>query len=191
MSRKKPRLIEPQTQNKIQAEIWWAVLSHLSALASLERDETLLNAGIAPELLETLKHQSSVSLRELSLVLTQTHSLWDIEQLARQLRLAAIPDEAKKLITFGANNKVMMHYLRANAAQCSKWREDLEVEKPFRARCLPTNKALAIIMERLQALCKTYSPTSIPAQELLSIAQEYQVSLGALWVELEKWDLKK
>ncbi len=172
----------------LSADVCRLIIGHLSALACAEEYDILLEAGISKANIRSLKRLSYEDVWRLAQLSDKTV---DVKALLKNVFAKEVPEEYLPYLLHGASNKWMEHYFRVNAAKCSKWREDLEVEKPFRARCLPTNKALAIIMERLQALCKTYSPTSIPAQELLSIAQEYQVSLGALWVELEKWDLEK
>ncbi|EGU42038.1 hypothetical protein VII00023_01775 [Vibrio ichthyoenteri ATCC 700023] len=186
-SKNEKSAIAPMAQSQVQTEIWWAVLNHLSAVASLGKDEHLLNAGMMPELIAALKYQSSVDLRQLSSSLTQTGMLWDINQLCRMIRLAAIPKEAQELLLLGANNKVMARYLRTSAAKCKEWREVVEVTPCFRARCVP-DKNYQTVLELLDQLCEKHTPMGIPIDELLTIAQQHQVSLGAMWTELEKWD---
>ena len=190
MSNKNKKIAEdPMIQRQIQTEIWTIVLNHLASLAAAGREQELLMAGINTELLTILKSQTVLSLRSLSCDLTETGLLWDIGQLCRMIRLASVPKEAQELLLFGANNKVMSNYLRINAAKCKEWREVLEVESCFKARCVP-DKIYKKVLDELNALCGVHTAMNIPIDALLILAQQHQVSLGAMWTELEKWDNK-
>ena len=171
----------------LEADVCRLIVGHLSALACSGQVDILRKAGVSTANIRSLKRLSHEDTWKLA---QKSENAIDVNVLLKGLFKKEAPEEYMPYLLYGVNNKQMEHHFRINAAKCSKWRENLAVEKPFRARSLP-NKQYQEVMEALKVLCREHTPMGIPAEALLTIAQQYQVSLGAIWSELEKWDLKK
>uniref|UniRef100_UPI0026118B00 hypothetical protein n=1 Tax=uncultured Vibrio sp. TaxID=114054 RepID=UPI0026118B00 len=83
-----------------------------------------------------------------------------------------------------ANNKMMMHFFGVRAEECRAFRDKLFIDKPYRARSISDKQH----SEVCKVLMEQGDYHQISAETLLQIAKTHQVSLGALWAELEKWD---
>ena len=193
MSNKKKIEVEPNAQCKIQTEIWWAVINHLSTLASVDNDDILLKAGMNADLLRVLKNQTVVSMRSLSQDLTKQDSPWDIDQLCKMLVIVGIPKDAQDFLKHGANNRVFQDILGIKGVDMPSWRK--AIPSLYRQRRLPAD-----LCNSLWKSLRDYEITNLKAvspKQMVEMSQKMNVSIAAIWDEIcdnkhkYKWDLKK
>ncbi|ANU39480.1 hypothetical protein [Vibrio scophthalmi] len=168
----------------LTADVCRLIVGHLSMLACSGEEKALLASGIPKSNIRALKRLSYEDSWKLS---QKADDVLDIKALLKGVFKKNVPEEYLPYLMYGANNKQMEHHFRIRASKCGPWRDDLNIERKFRTRLLP-NKKYKIVVDLLNDLCEKHTPMGIPIDELLTIAQQHQVSLGAMWTELEKWD---
>lgn len=166
-------------------EVCHAVLTRLAFLASSGQKSALESVGVTHIQISRLEKLSFSDVNELldsDSVAQLDISDW-INSLMDGLQ-EEVPEPYRSHLLHGANNKMMFHFFKASASQCREWREKLTLEKPFRARAISHKKHGEIC----KALLKHGDYRQLTADALLEVAKTHQVSLCALWKEIEKWE---
>lgn len=171
-------------KDDLTSEVCHVMITKLAYLASSGQAAALRDVGMSDKDISRLEH---LSLCELSRLVDARKPPVDIKEwissLLQELK-EEVPDRYRDYLQFGANNKMMFRLFKVNAAQCSAWRDSLNIDRQYRARSISHKQHSAVC----KALMEQGDYRQISAEALLQIARTYQVSLGALWKELEKWD---
>ncbi|HHY0467068.1 TPA: STY4526/YPO1902 family pathogenicity island replication protein [Vibrio parahaemolyticus] len=178
-----------QGQERLTSEVCHVVFSKLAYLASSGQDDALKAAGFNERQIAQL---GNASYREFDKWLTQRKHKVDIQVVLKGLfpDELEIPKEWREMIVHGANNKMMKHYFGARTDDCRRCRDELTVLKHYRGRVIGHKKHSDVC----KALAEVMSDEAVedfrdlPFEGLLNVAKTYQVSLGALWNELESWE---
>ncbi len=176
-----------QEAERLKKEVCFAVYSRFAQMASSGEEKALKEAGMSDFLITRLAH---MSLKEMNMQSERRVSAIDMDGVFETLfsEVFDIPKEWRELISHGATNKMMKHYFGARTDDCRHCRSEVTVLKPFRARVIG-NKLHREVCKSLEAVLKDVDDfRTLSSDVLLAIAKEHQVSLGALWHELEVWE---
>ncbi|OEF86845.1 STY4526/YPO1902 family pathogenicity island replication protein [Vibrio splendidus] len=169
-------------KDDLTSEVCQVVITKLAYLAVSGQEEVLKAIGVSDAQISRLER---LSYRELDGWIRQRKGALDITPLMQALFSdAEPPEEHKTFLLHGANNKMMMHFFGVRAEECCAFRDKLSIDKSYRGRSISHKQHSAVC----KALMEQGDYRQISADALLQIARTYQVSLGALWKELEKWD---
>ncbi|EHJ9984930.1 DUF2857 family protein [Vibrio parahaemolyticus] len=167
-------------------EVCHAMVSKLAFLAGSGQKDVLEAIGMDDDRIAFLE---SMSNRDLNRWVKRCHNV-DIKGFVDELFSDdfEMPKEWREFLSHGANNKMMKHYFGARPADCSICRDDLTVLKPYRARVIGNKQHRDVCKTLAEALKEVDNFRQLSSETLLNVAQTHQVSLGALWNELEKWE---
>lgn len=93
-----------------------------------------------------------------------------------------IPPLCVDYIKYGASNSVMRELLNVSFKSCTSWRRFVDTHPDYRQRSIPADCYLAIWSE-IEKLPNPLYPT---AEELLVLAKQHAVSIGAIWSDIKK-----
>ncbi|AUI88912.1 hypothetical protein BS333_21265 (plasmid) [Vibrio azureus] len=171
-----------QSRDVLASELCHVVVAKLAYLAGTGQGEMLKTVGVSDKQIIQL---NKLSLNEINQLVAKNQI--DVRGFVNSVLDELnddVPEQYKTYLEYGANNKMMFRYFNVQAAQCSSWRSSLTIEPPFRARSIAHKKHSAVC----KALQAEGPYQQISAEALLKIAKTYQVSLCALWKELEEWN---
>ncbi|KAB5597896.1 STY4526/YPO1902 family pathogenicity island replication protein [Vibrio parahaemolyticus] len=182
-----------EIETLLTSEISHAIISKLVSLAHSGQKPMLKAVGMDDGLINKFEKMSFMDVRQFvenkcCSEDVQSFQSW-LQALLKNLQ-DEVPEPCREFLLHGASNELMFHCFRAGPAQCSQWRARLTIKRLFRARTISDKKH----GEVCKSLAKALEGKSIgefrqlSPDVLLAVAKEHQVSLGALWHELEVWE---
>ncbi|HHY0556429.1 TPA: STY4526/YPO1902 family pathogenicity island replication protein [Vibrio parahaemolyticus] len=174
----------------LTSEVCHAMVSKLAFLAGAGQKDVLEAIGVSDAQISLLEKMSFVDVRNFVEEKQQPVELlpW-VHNLLEALQ-DDVPEPYREYLLYGANNDMMLRFFRIGAAQCGKWRRMLTIEKPFRARVIG-HKKHSDVCKTLAKVMKNEAVEDfrdLSFEGLFNVAKTHQVSLGALWNELESWE---
>ncbi len=174
-------MTQEQGKQLLTNEVCCAVVLKLADLACSGQEHSLKAIGVSDQQISQL---SKLSYREIKSFVNRCEERVNIQKWLEPLLKEEVPDMYRDFLLHGANNVMMYHFFKVSASQCSRWRDNLTIERAFRGRVIPHTKHVGIV----KALKAEPDFKCIEAKTLLKIAQIHKVSLCAIWNELKKWE---
>ncbi|GLO64107.1 hypothetical protein MACH09_46150 [Vibrio sp. MACH09] len=170
-----------RSDDTLNNEMHWVVLSYIAQLACSDKDELLLEAGFEPKLIRILKKKSLADIRILSTNLCDTPVI-DVAKLQQAIELAQIPKEIQSFLVYGASNKALEHFLGIKGAVNADWRRVVCADPDFRNRSVPDNK-YSELWDTLLAL-PLNDVKDISSEQIVEVAKCLRLSIGSIWSEI-------
>ena len=104
------------------------------------------------------------------------------DYFSRCLAQMNIPRLCVDYIKYGASNSAMRELLNVSLKSCTEWRRFVDTHSDYRQRSIPADCHLALWSD-IEKLPNPLYPT---AEELLVLAKQHTVSIGAIWADIKK-----
>ena len=155
------------------------LLNQVCLLASYGQKD-FSHLGLDDHKLQRLTSMSPQELERFAHSLGDTFLCINIAPLDRVFNgITSFPDICKLFLECGASNRAMNDLLGIyDESLCAKWRSLCDVK--YRQRSIPFNK-YKNVWDLLMKLPNPYKPQP---EELIRIADECQVSIGAIWCDI-------
>ncbi|GCF90640.1 STY4526/YPO1902 family pathogenicity island replication protein [Shewanella sp. M-Br] len=157
-------------------------LNQLCVYAKYGKSHELNQLGLPPEQLCQIMNMSSAQLEELAAKLDCAFIEINGNYLLKKMEGIEIPLFCEDLIIYGASNKLMTDMLNISKHTCASWRRFVDTDPNYRQRSIPADCHLALWSD-IEKLPNPLYPT---AEELLVLAKQHAVSIGAIWSDIKK-----
>lgn len=155
------------------------LLNQVCLLASYGQKD-FSHLGFAKDNVRRLTLMSPQELERFAHSLGDTFLQIDATPLNHKLKVADIPPICVKFLEYGASNRAMKDFLRVSYNTCAGWRRYVSVNPKFKQRTLPADSYQPV----WDLLMKLHNPYKPQPEELIRIADECQVSIGAIWCDI-------
>lgn len=157
-------------------------LNQLCMYAKYGQLHELSHLGLSATQMTQLMNMSASQLEVFSAELGKSILFIDSSFLQERLDGVIIPPLCRDLLKYGASNDILKDLLNVSKNTCSYWRGYVQIPSQFKKRTLPI-KGYKKLWDEIYTLQNSENPT---AEELITLAKNHNVSITAIWLDINK-----